>query len=150
MTTFNNDLTSRQWRLHDYLIDNCLEESKHLDEIYNDLSDLYPPIKRAKNFQNSIARRKISDDLTAIDNSKIAQVVITRSSSGIKVATSREEAEISLDIEEIEAKNIISRVSNKRKKLASHGQCRFVFNHERDYFRAYINPSENAMFEARA
>lgn len=135
-------LTTRQWRLYDLLLDN-FPNKLSLEEIYERMKEYYPPITRAKTFTNSLARRMLTDDLTALEELDPIQLIIIRSSAGIGIASSYEEANNYIETNKISLLGALKRYWKQRRKLNNHNQTRLVFKKEKDHCRAYIDLEQN-------
>ena len=133
-------LTTRQWVLYNILLNNFPNKIS-LEDIHTQMSDYYPPISKAKNFQNSIARRMLTDDLTALEELDPIQLIIVRSSKsngGIGIASSEEEAKNYIQSKEVSLLDQLKRVWRQKRKLSNHNQMKLVFNKEKEYCRAFI------------
>lgn len=138
MTTFENDLTSRQYDLYDYL--KKQDGYKHLSEIIAD-TGLYGDNIETHNSKGSRALRK---DLNSLRKSGIIQTtIIPNTSHGVKIATKEEYFEYSK-----RKWNAISRSIELQKiqdaKAGLDQQIRFVFNQEKGIIEAFKYPEINA------
>lgn len=132
-------LTTRQWRLYDCLLAN-FPNKLSLEEIYEQMREYYPPVRNAKSFNNSHARRLITDDLTALEDNDTIQLIIVRkpNGNGIGIAESQEEANNYIQSRKYSLLDTLKRYWKQRRKLNHHNQMRLVFNKEREVCRAYI------------
>ena len=132
-------LTSRQWILYDYLKKHS-HEYKHLEEILEDeeIKNLYPPAKADTPINNQTNRRQLTDDITALKNSDIVQVVImSDTGNGIKMATEEEY----LDHLSRKKISLLKQLKINYKQLAKarmNGQMRMVFNREKEVFESFV------------
>lgn len=145
MNKKQDKLNSRQWALYNLLLD-VFPNKLTLEEIYDNMRGWYPLVKTSK-FNNAVARRMITDDLTAINDTDPVQLIIIRNSSsagGIGIATSKEEAEEFIKTLEISLLEQLKSVWRQKRKLSNHNQMKAVFNQEKENYRAYIEASEVA------
>lgn len=131
MTTFVNDLTTRQWDLYDYL--KKQEDYKHLRDIMVE-TGLYGDDYDNHSSSGSRALRK---DIRALKRSGIIQTTILSTSKGIKLATREEYAAYSK-----RKWDAIGRVINLQKlqdkKAGLNNQTRIVFGHEKPVVEAFV------------
>lgn len=142
MANKDKKLTTRQWVLYNILLDN-FPNKLSLEEIHAKMSEYYPPITKAKMFTNSIARRLLTDDLTALESLDPIQLIIVRSSGGIGIATSKEEAEKYIETNKISLLEALKRYWRQKRKLNNHNQMKLVFNKEKEYCRAFIEQEKD-------
>jgi hypothetical protein len=131
----NSELTPRQWELYIFLKKNC-DRYVHLKdiavEVYGfDLDNLH-------DFGNSGARRSITADITAINDSAVIQKIIITSPRGVKLAT-KDEVQSFLNTKYKTAIQAFRRARNFKKKVSRDGQMRIVFNSERDTVKTFID-----------
>lgn len=129
--TFENDLTTRQWQLYDYLTEQS--DFKNLSDIMDE-TGLYG---ESSDSHNSAGSRVLRKDIRAIKASEIVQTVLLSTYKGIKLATEEEYHEYSK-----RKWNAISKVINLQKlqdkKAGLHMQTRVTFGHEKDIIEAYV------------
>lgn len=143
-----NELTSRQWRLHELLLSHShigTLTNKDILEIMdsdygysNEIVD-YPD----RPFLNLSSRRDLSDDLDAITRSATIQHVYV----GGKYATSEKEARKYILKQKIAALSALKKNYIQEGKLRLNGQQRLVFNQERDYWESILKQSEDELKE---
>lgn len=127
--TFENDLTSDQWRLHDYL-NSIYPNGATKEHICNALPIIYPRHREDSTEHNSAAYNKLRADFQALKNSQVAQGVYGCLNSYYKRLTKKEfESYSSGEWELIVAK--IKRINNQSKKYGEDKQARLVFGHEK-------------------
>lgn len=137
-------LTSRQWLLYAYLKKYC-HEYKHLEEILEDkeLKPLYPPANPDTPINNRTNRRQLTDDITALKNSDIVQVVImSDSANGIKMATEEEYLQ-HLTKQKISLLTQLKTNYKQLEKARMNGQMRLVFNREKEVFESFVKEVAN-------
>lgn len=138
-----NDLTAEQWKLYEFL--KCqykLNPNRWLEmeqDIYhsNELRENYPFIPHKTSFNNSQARRRLTNDLLALKESQRIQITILSNSKGIKIAT-EDEAHDELLKEKISILKSLKRVNFQLSKLEKDGQSRLVFNSEKPFIEAFL------------
>lgn len=138
MTTFENDLTSRQYDLYDYL--KKQDGYKHLSEIIAD-TGLYGDNIETHNSKGSRALRK---DLRALKSSGIIQTtIIYNTSAGVKIAT-REEYNAFSKRKWSALVRAIDLQKTQDAKAGLDQQLRLVFNQEKGIIEAFKYPEINA------
>ncbi|OPZ33910.1 MAG: hypothetical protein BWY97_00056 [Tenericutes bacterium ADurb.BinA124] len=138
MKTFENDLTSRQYDLYEYLKEQ--ETYKHLSEIIAE-TGMYGNDTETHNSKGSRALRK---DLRALKSSGIIQTtIISNTKKGVKIAT-----KVEYQTHAKRKWNAIIRTINLQKlqdtKAGLDQQLRLVFNQEKGIIEAFKNPEVNA------
>lgn len=126
-------LTTRQWLLYAYLKDHK-NEWKQLEEILCDreLRALYPLPRPTTEFNNRADRRQLTDDITALKNSDVIQVIIlSNSKKGIKIASEEEYLEM-LQKEKISCLKKLKQTYKQLEKASLNNQMRLVFGREKN------------------
>lgn len=126
-------LTTRQWILYAYLKDHK-NEWKQLKDILSDrgLRILYPSPKMTTEFNNRADRRQLTEDITALKNSDIIQVVIlSNSQKGIKIASKEEYLEL-LQKEKMSCLKKLKQTYKQLEKASLNNQMRLVFGREKN------------------
>ena len=114
-------MQSRQWRLYEYLKEQ--DDFKSIPEIMDQL-----------NYDN---RRLLTADLQAIKvNPTINKILIT-SRVGIKLASSKEEADMYLEREKIEILSRLKRYIQQAKQMQLDNQTQIVWNSEKDTIEVF-------------
>jgi hypothetical protein len=120
--------------LHNYIL--AQPEWVHLKEVADALPNDYPYNPKMY-FGNTGARRRLTEDIKAINNSKIAQhVIFTDFKKGVKAVTKEEydklyaKREISINVRR---KNL----STLKKKADRHGQFRLTTGEQKPYAEAF-------------
>jgi hypothetical protein len=133
MKTFENDLTSRQYKLYQYL--KSQTEFKHLKDIVIE-TGLYGELPES-DINNSGSIRTLKKDIRALKRSGIIQTVIfSCTSKGIKIASKKEYKEYS-ERKWKAIKNVIKLQNLQDKKAGLDNQTRFVFGSEKPIIEAY-------------
>lgn len=134
MKTFNNDLTTRQWRLYEYL--KAQTDYKHLKDIVLETS-LYGELP-ATNINNSAAIRTLKKDIRALKESGIIQTVILSCTfKGVKIATKEEYEDYSKRVwAAINRRAKLQALQDKKAGLD--GQYRLVFNQEKPIIESFV------------
>lgn len=111
----------------------------HINSVYSGKKDLmYPNWNASKSdWNDSTSRRQITSDLEAIEMSDFVNKVLIRSSGGIKIATSEEEAFKYMIKCKTELKRAYKKYKNSRNRLNAHGQTRLQLNKESKIITAY-------------
>lgn len=134
---FSNDLNSRQWRLFKYLKENKDRYVRNI-EIYEALKDYYPPLSPGQHFNNSTARRIITDDKAVLKNSDRIHYLILTPSNGTKLVSKEKEID-RLKRERSLALKKLRTISKQLHKAQHHKQTRLTWNNEKDTIEAIIN-----------
>ena len=114
-------MQSRQWRLYEYLKEQ--DDFRSIPEIMDQL-----------NYDN---RRLLTADLQAIKvNPTINKILIT-SRVGIKLASSKEEADMYLEREKIEILSRLKRYIQQAKQMQLDNQTQIVWNSEKDTIEVF-------------
>ena len=134
------ELNSRQWALYEhlkylYMLNDS--EWRNLKDLCNELKNFKEyHYKETANFNNTSARRIITDDLNILANSDIIQRVVLCTSKGIKLANS-EEIERELSKQKISILKQINRLNKQYKKSVLNGQYRLVFGKEKEIIEVF-------------
>lgn len=131
------NLTSRQWKLYNYLKEHSTEY-KLRKEILDDLAEHYPNAKETQEFNNTFGRRELSRDLTALKNSDVIQtVIISSSAKGIKLAS---EIEYQRYLEKRRISLLKSLKTNYKQmaKAKLNNQKRIVLKYEKDIIESLL------------
>lgn len=135
----NSELNTRQWRLYDFLKAQGDHYTKQV-EIARALSDYYY-FDEAENFHDTQARMTMTSDIRAINDSGVIQKIIISNSNGVKLSNEVEFMRyIRGEFGAIFRK--LNRTRRKAGKAARNGQCRIVFNTEREFIEAFIGGEE--------
>lgn len=135
-------LNSRQWKLYEYLKQQT--EYVSLKKIVENLSSEYEYNEASGvTFNNSKARRILTDDLQAIKENPTIQKVLLTSPSGIKLAQDEAEAKLYFEKEEIRLAKEWRRLWISKRKALQDGQTYMVFNSERGIVEAFNRVMEN-------
>lgn len=135
-------LNSRQWKLYEYLKQQT--EYVSLKKIVENLSSEYEYNEAAGvTFNNSKARRILTDDLQAIKENPTIQKVLLTSPAGIKLAQDEAEAKLYFEKEEIRLAKEWRRLWISKRKALQDGQTYMVFNSERGIVEAFNRVMEN-------
>lgn len=129
------ELNPRQWNLYCALkeLGDQWITQKQLAELIG-----YYSFDRNENFHDTQARKLMTKDIRAINESNVIQKIIITGSKGVKLATREEFAKyVNCEFKSVLAK--LQRVRNKYKKAGLDGQMRIVFNAERDTIEAFFN-----------
>ena len=130
-----NELNTRQWTLYNYLKERG-DNWTSLKQIAHDLN--YGEVKPNQTFNNSLARRTITKDRQAINNSDVIQKIIICGNRGLKLAN-KEEAEDYLERDKTSLLKALARHYKLEKKAGMDGQLRGVFGAEREIIHAFID-----------
>lgn len=136
---FDNDLTSRQWKLHNYLLQSSIDTYISKEIICEALFKEYPrhlEVLDGISQHNSSVFAQLRKDFRAINRSEVVQHLFVSSKKGYKVAN------------EIEATHYIQHkynntlktlklISNMKNKISKDGQTRLVFNTESYIIEAF-------------
>lgn len=135
-------LNSRQWKLYEYLKQQT--EYVSLKKIVENLSSEYEYNEASGvTFNNSKARRILTDDLQAIKENPTIQKVLLTSPAGIKLAQDEAEAKLYFEKEEIRLAKEWRRLWISKRKALQDGQTYMVFNSERGIVEAFNRVMEN-------
>lgn len=126
-------LTTRQWRLYDYLKEQENFVKQH--KIVDDLQKLYGGVPN-ESFHDSQQRHRITKDLRALKSNEVIQIVIISDARGIKLAT-KEEAKAHFKSERKRIFKQLKILRIQEKKALKHMQTRIVFNKEKNTMQAY-------------
>lgn len=130
-----SELNTRQWQLYNYLKERG-DNWTPLKKIAHDLN--YGEIKPHQTFNNSLARRLITKDRQALNNSDVIQKIIICGNKGLKLAN-KEEAEDYLSRDKTSLLNALARHYKLEKKASKDGQLKVVFGEEREIIHSYID-----------
>lgn len=132
---FVNDLTSDQWRLHDYL--NAIYPSGATKEqIVEALSTIYPRYLESCKEENSGVYRKLRADFQALQSSLRLQSVYGNIGGFYKKLTREEYKEMSYRKWQ-EIAGMIKRQQNQDKRMGLDGQMRLVFGKEKEIIECF-------------
>ena len=133
MKTFENDLTSRQYKLYQYL--KSQTEFKHLKDIVIE-TGLYGELPES-DINNSGSIRTLKKDIRALRLSGIIQTtIIPCTNRGVKIATKEEYSNFSKR-RWIAINRIIKLQNLQDKKAGLDNQTRLVFGSEKPIIEAY-------------
>ncbi len=132
-----NELNSRQWQLYEYL--KTTNDWAHLTDLASALE--YGELKKGQTFNNSFARRRLTADIQAINNSDVIQKIIICGRKGIKLA-SKAEAKAYIDKRRAALLRAWQRHHKLEGKAEMDQQMRIVFNKERDTIEAFMRERE--------
>ena len=144
-----NDLTSRQWKLYNFMKANPQGFDTQEELLFNYETELlwesepntdlvygyYDDLRDEKDWNNMSSARAMRKDIKALRDSDIIQKVIV----GTKLAETTDEAKEHL---ERKLSNILRQFKTyhkEKKKLEKHLQTRFVFNQEKEIINAINN-----------
>lgn len=131
-----SQLNPRQWALYRYLTERGDQWTKQ-EEIAAALPEWYCQID-SDNFHSTKARRTMSSDIMAINNSTIIQkIIISNTKYGIKLAT-EDEWKQAIKREYANVFKKLKRIRHKEHKGYLDGQMRLVFRSERDVIEAFL------------
>lgn len=135
-----NELNSRQWALYNYLksMGDTWTTQYGVAWSLSRLDGYYTDYDSVESFHDSNARKQMTADIRAINDSSIIQKVIISSSKGIKIANS-EEFDLHTRKEIMAAVRRLQRAKRKAEKGNRDGQMRLVFNSERDTVKAFLD-----------
>lgn len=128
MTTFNSDLTARQYRLLDYINANPAGVTKY--QIVEDLYLNYPRYREQCKEENSHAYRNIRADFRAIQNSQIVHGVYGNIGGRYKRLTIVEYNNYMRSLWQSIIKKI-KKVKNMEDHARHEGQYRLTFDYEK-------------------
>lgn len=123
-----NDLTTRQWKLYEFL----KEQSKFLSrkDILKSVS-LYE-----ENGETQSQLRELTRDLQAIKKSERIDKVLITGRTGIKLAQTYQEFKEYDEIEKLELLKRLKLLRKQERKYRSNNQTRVVFGQEKDIVEA--------------
>lgn len=130
-----NELNTRQWTLYNYLKERG-DNWTSLRQIADELN--YGVVKPHQTFNNSVARRLITQDRQALNNSDVIQKIIICGNKGLKLA-SKAEAEDYLAKDKTSLLKALARHNKLERKAGLDGQLKFVVNSEREIVHAFID-----------
>ena len=131
--TFENDLTTRQYKLYSYLKGQT--DFKHLSDIALE-TDLYGELPES-NINNSNAIRQLKKDIQALKKSGVIQTVIfSCTNRGVKIASKEEYKEYS-ERKWKAIKKVIKLQALQDKKAGLDNQTRLVFGYEKPIVEAF-------------
>jgi hypothetical protein len=129
-------LSPRQWALYRYLVERGDQWTKQ-EEIAYELPEWYCQIDK-DDFHSTKARRTMSKDIMAINNSTVIQkIIISHTKYGIKLAT-EDEWRQAIKREYASVFNKLKRIRHKEHKGYLNGQMRLVFKTERDTIESFL------------
>ena len=135
-------LNSRQWKTYEYLKQQT--DYVSLKKIVEDLKENYNYKENpAVSFNNTAARRILTEDLQAIKENPIIQKVLLTSPTGIKLAKDEAEARAYFEKEEIRLAKEYRRLWISKRKALQDGQTYMAFNSERGIVEAFNRVMEN-------
>lgn len=135
-------LNSRQWKTYEYLKEQT--EYVSLKKIVEDLKENYDYKENpAVPFNNTAARRILTEDLQAIKEDPTIQKVLLTSPIGIKLAANEAEAKLYFEKEEIRLAKEWKRLWISKRKALQDGQTYMIFNSERGIVEAFNRVMEN-------
>jgi hypothetical protein len=128
-----NGLTTRQYRLHDYLL------SRFSDGSYISKKEICEALPQYYDWNTNHTRmcRIIEDDVHAINSDVTIQKIIVSNRTGYKIGT-REEVETYLAKRFLRDWKSIKLSRHMAKKVALDGQMTMVFNSEREFIETFI------------
>ena len=130
------ELNSRQWKTYEYLKKQA--DYVSLKKIVEDLKENYDYKENPHvPFNNTAARRILTEDLQAIKENPTIQKVLLTSPAGIKLAATREEAKLYFEKEEMRLAKEWKRLWISKRKALQDGQTYMVFNSERGIIEAF-------------
>lgn len=130
-----NDLNGHQWNLYNWL--SSKEKLVSLKDIYHAFDNYYPDYKKEKTtWNNSVARRQITDDLNALANSQCLYKVLIRSVNGVGYLP-KEETEKFLLNECYRLSREWKTLRNQLNKARLNNQARLVFGNEKEIIEAF-------------
>lgn len=118
-------MITRQWKLYEFLKAN-MDKTLSRKEIM-DLSGLY---------ENENVRT-LTADLQALKNDPTIKRIIITSRNGIKIAETKEEANVYLEKEKIELLSRFKRYFIQSQQYGLDNQLQFVFNSEKDIVEVF-------------
>lgn len=142
-----SELNKRQWALYNYLKDQGDEWTTQF-RIAIEIPE-YGYIEGEEDpylFHDNHARKLMTADIRAINDSSVIQKIIISSGKGIKIAN-KQEFEIYIRKEIMAAVRRLLRAKRKAEKGSRDGQMKLVFNSERDTVKAFLD--SDAEFGAR-
>lgn len=131
-----SELNERQMALYDFL-EAMGDQWTPQKDIANALMWYYP-LYDENNFHDSQARKIMTADIRAINDSADVEKVIISGSRGVKIAT-KEEWRAAVKREYISVFKKLKRIRQKERKGLMDGQSRFVFKEERDVIEAFLH-----------
>ncbi len=133
MKTFENDLTTRQWDLYQYL--KSQTDYKHIRDIMAE-SELYGEVPEM-DLNNSSGARNLKKDIRALKRSGVIQtVILSCSAKGIKLAT-KKEYKIYSERKWKAIKSVIKLQVTQDNKAGLDNQIRLVFGNEKPIIEAF-------------
>ena len=130
-----NDLNSHQWKLYDWLTSQ--NKLVSLKAIYKEFENYYPDFKKERcSWNNSSARRQITEDLNALANSKCLYKVLIRSVNGVGYLP-KKETEKFIETEMIRLSKEWKTLMFQYKKAGLDKQMRLVFANEKPMVEAF-------------
>jgi len=140
-------ITSRQWRLYDFLKGNgdswITQREIYIYFEMNHPNDYTRFDGDEKVFHDSVARMEIGLDLQHLNESAVIQKIILTNSQGVKIANEDEYKQYSLSRWK-SIKGMIKRLAWKDHKARLNGQMKLVFGDSlaRDYYETFVNEYE--------
>ena len=141
-----NELNARQWSLYNLLKNNPDTYLKQ-SEICERLPEHYAIGGDGLPFHDTNARKHITSDIRAINNSDVIQKVIISNGNGVKIA-SKEEFERYIASEFAAIFRKLERTRRKARKAGLDGQMRICEGRQRDTIEAFAD-SINRLKAAR-
>ncbi len=130
-----NDLNSQQWKLYNWLVSQ--KKLVSLKTIYKEFENYYPDFKKERcSWNNSSARRQITEDLNALANSKCLFKVLIRSVNGVGYLP-KEETEEFLQTEMIRLSKEWKTLQHQVKKAGMDNQFRLTFASEKNVIESF-------------
>jgi hypothetical protein len=137
--SFDNDLTSRQWKLHNYLLHSSKDTYISKEIICEALYQEYPrhlELLNGVSQHNSSVFADLRKDFRAINRSEITQHLFVSSKYGYKVANENEAAYY-IQHKYNNTLKTLKLISNMKNKISKDGQTRLVFNTESYIIEAF-------------
>ena len=140
-------LTSRQWRLYDYLKelgDQWITQREIARYFNTNFPNVYTQFTQDEAvFHDSITRMEIGLDIRHLNESYEIQKIILTNANGVKIANEEEYREYSLSRWK-SLKGMIKRLAWKDHKAKLNGQMKLVFGDSmaRDYYETFVNEYE--------
>ena len=131
-------LTTRQWKLYNYLKDRGDEWTPQW-KIALDLPEYeYDGNEHYASFHDSKARHKITNDIRALNKSSVIQKIILSGSNGVKISN-EQEFDKYMAKRFLQAIRRLEYLKNLSRKGGRDGQMRITLGkHERDTIEAFI------------
>lgn len=132
-------LTTRQWKLYNFLKDNAHRWVTQ-KEIAIVLCNDYPTTDSGlEDFHNCNARHLITNDIRALNKSSVIQKIILSGSNGVKIAN-EQEFDKYMAKRFLQAIRRLEYLKNLSRKGGRDGQMRITLGkHERDTIEAFLN-----------